>query len=224
MNLNMVSLAPVTCPPFCCSARKWQRHFSLLRQRRPPERPIKAVTPRCYSPHMDDSPSRMDQRAHFAEFVRWHFDDLSGAYAEAGRNSLALIGFDAVVLTLGADRLVNPSGPSVMPVICGTCCLMFALAIALLAMIPRRVSSVNSLDLRQEWIAIANPDTPAKFRYPDQGLEHLLHSQASSTGGAPLLKIRKAAEFRGRCLSVAMSLSALGAIAYGISLLVSLRR
>jgi hypothetical protein len=161
---------------------------------------------------------------HFSEFVRWHFDDLTRAYEDAGRNSLALIGFDAVVLTLAAGRVTVIEGWAVPAVICGTFCMIGALVLALIAITPRRVESVNSVELQQEWTALARGGVETDFRYPDQGLEHLLHSQISSTGEAPLLQIRRAADLRGRFLLAAVMFSGVGAIAFGMSFLVEIWR
>ena len=153
----------------------------------------------------------------FADFVRWHYDDLTTVYADAGRNTISMLGFDAVVLTLGSNQLTQISGVAKGFVIGGTICLIIALFTGLLAMRPRQIQSVNSTDLVHELKQLASGK--ANFRYPDQTLEHILHAHTESTNGSPLVELLTSNRKRGNWLLATMCLSAFGAAFYGVSLL-----
>lgn len=157
----------------------------------------------------------------FAEFVRWHYDDVLNQYLEFGRSTLAVLGFNAVVLTLGASHLSRVEKWSAGLTAVGTGSLILSLIFGLEAMRPRRIQSVDAEVLRAEFDLLNSGG--AKFRYPDQILEHLLHSHHESLNGSPLIKLRGSVKRRGRCLLAMMYLSATGAIAYGVSLLIEMR-
>lgn len=158
----------------------------------------------------------------FAEFVRWHYDDVLNQYLESGRSTLAVLGFNAVVLTLGASRLSNVEGWTAGLTAAGTGSLILSLIFGLEAMRPRRIQSVNSEVLRAEFDLLKSGE--ATFRYPDQILEHLLHSHHESSNGSPLIKLRSSVKRRGRFLLATMYMSAFGATAYGVGLLLEMRK
>lgn len=187
------------------------------------QQPRFRVTSDCYhfvvdrEPNANSETQRTQNLTNFAQFVQWHFEQIQSNYDQAGKNTLSLLGFNGVMLTLAADRLSELDGVPHKLVFIGTLLLIAALGASLFAMVPRKIHSVQSAGLQAEMKSMRT--TTSTFVYPAQGLEHLLHSATESSGKSPLLHLTEAVHRRGRHLLVTMCLTAAGAACFGVGLL-----
>lgn len=156
---------------------------------------------------------------HWLQWAKWLYEDQRLSYQQAGSQSVTLLGFNGVILSVLLSRGF-PDGTATARILLtiGSVLLSISSLVSIAAALPRPIESINLRIIQQEWTEFNCSRNDNNL--PFQATEHLLQGSLKALGVSPIIALAKKAEQRSQLLRFASGASALGVTILGALLII----